>query len=107
VVGCGGDDEGSGGAGGTDPDVQAILDLTGDVTAGSTVYTQTCGISSCHGPSGNDGLATAGDLPTLIPSLSDESIVSTVIKGKGSMPAQGALTDQNVADVLAYVNDRW
>jgi mono/diheme cytochrome c family protein len=102
ALGCGGDDEtGSSGGG----EVDAILALSGNSAAGSAVYTQTCGISSCHGSSGNNGSQTAGDLPVAVPAASDSSIVTTVIKGQDSMPAQGALEDQQVADVLAYLRD--
>ena len=106
AVGCGGDDESGSGGGGNSSRVDDIKALTGNAMAGQSRFQAVCGISSCHGPNGNDGDATAGDLPALVPTLSDDSIISTVIDGTGSMPAQ-TLDDQQVADVLAYVRDTW
>jgi len=107
LVACGGDDGGEGGEGGVNPRTADVLDLTGDSTEGADVYTNTCGISSCHGPNGNDGSATAGDLGTLVPMLDEEQMVTTVLDGNGSMPPQSFLSDQDIADVVAYARERW
>ena len=82
-------------------DVEAILTLTGDETAGASVFSSTC--SACHGADGDSGYAA--DLTSVVPARSDERIIEAVIYGDGSMPAQSALTDQEVADVLAYCRD--
>ncbi len=109
TVGCGGDDEGtsSGGGGGNTSRVDAIAALDGNVTGGQTVYSQTCGLTSCHGPNGNDGAANAGDLPTLVPTKTKEEIIDIVINGTGDMVPQSQLSDQQVADAVAYVQDQW
>jgi mono/diheme cytochrome c family protein len=100
VVGCGGDDETGSGGGGNGSRLDDIKALTGNATAGTTVYTTTCGISSCHGPNGNDGDANSADLTS---GFSQDAIISAVIDGLGSMPAQSQLSDQQVADATAYV----
>ena len=46
----------------------------------------------------------ASNLAELVPASDDAMIVNTFLNGKGSMPAQSALSDQELADVLAYVN---
>lgn len=44
-------------------------------------------------------------LDTSVPSASDMQLVNSLLNGKGSMPAQSNLTDQQLADILAYVTD--
>lgn len=101
---CGGDDSGSGG--GDSSPVQGILDKipNADVQNGENVYLSLCGTSACHGPNGDDGASNAGDLPSAVPSLSDEEIAIVVVEGQGSMPPQSQLDEQTVADVIAYLN---
>lgn len=105
AVGCGGDDDES--AGGETPpaatDTQAAAP-EGDAAAGKTVFTASCG--SCH------TLADAGTSGTTGPNLDDlapsfETVQQQVISGGGAMPAfgeDGILTDQQIADVSAYVS---
>jgi mono/diheme cytochrome c family protein len=89
-------------SGGTDPGNSAILDLTGDASAGETVFTSgTCSTASCHGADGISGTAPA--LSSTVPGLSDDGIINSVLDGKGSMPPQD-LSDQEMADVLAWLN---
>ena len=97
---CGEKDTGtdSGGDSGAS-EVDAILALTGDATAGATVFSNTC--AGCHGADGASGYAA--NLVEEIPSKDDAFIVNIIINGDGGgMPAQD-LSDQEVADVLAYV----
>ena len=80
----------------SDP-VDAILALTGDSAAGMTIYSDNCAI--CHGDSGEGG--TGEPLNVTIPT---ETIVETVYYGEGIMAAYSeTLTDQEIADVTAYV----
>ena len=90
-----GDDSGAG-----DSEVDAILALTGDATAGATTFSNVC--AGCHGADGASGYAA--NLVEVAPTLDDAVIVGTIINGDstGGMPAQD-LSDQEVADVLAYV----
>jgi mono/diheme cytochrome c family protein len=73
----------------------------GDPVAGKPVFTENCG--SCH------TLADAGTTGTLGPDLDslapDEATVNAqVTNGGGSMPAfGGTLSEQQIADVSAYV----
>lgn len=96
----GGDESGGEGGGRVD----TILGLSGTSAAGQTVFTNNCGVASCHGADGNmPGTADTKRLDEEIPSLSDAQIVDVIINGEGLMPPQTALSDQQVADVLAYV----
>ena len=78
------------------------LDLKGDPTAGKAVFTS-AGCVGCH------TLADAGATGTVGPNLDDakpdtELVVTRVTKGMGGMPPfAGQLTDQQIADVAAYV----
>ncbi|MCK6506454.1 cytochrome c [Myxococcota bacterium] len=98
TLACGdkdGDD--SGGTGGTYDD---ILALTGDSAAGATVFGDTC--AACHGA---DGTGDSGpSLVDAVPGYGDEDLLSIMLEGKGSMGAV-ALSDQEAADVLAYLNE--
>ena len=85
---------------GTLPD--AAPEVTGDPTAGKAVFTS-AGCVGCH------TLADAGATGTVGPNLDEakpdsELVVTRVTKGMGAMPPfAGQLTDQQIADVAAYV----
>lgn len=81
--------------------IEAILALPGDVTAGEAVFAR-CAAASCHGPDGNSG--SGSPLSDEVPDLSDEGLVDVVLGGEEAMPPQ-ALTDQEMADVLAYLRE--
>jgi mono/diheme cytochrome c family protein len=101
LAGCGdkGDDSGGGDGGGGD--------LVGDPVAGATIYTQTCGRTDCHGADGSgSGSAEAADLADEVPSLTDAEIKSVIQNGFESMAPQG-LSDQEVADVIAYLREQF
>jgi mono/diheme cytochrome c family protein len=78
------------------------LKLEGDPTAGKAVFTS-AGCGGCH------TLADAGTNGTVGPNLdeakpSKELVVTRVTKGMGPMPPfADQLTDQQIADVAAYV----
>ncbi len=103
--GCddGGGDGDSGDSGGEDR-ASAILAIEGDASAGATVFTSAgCSIESCHGADGLSGAASPS-LDMSVPNADDAQIVNTLLNGKGSMPSHANLTDQQLADVLAYVS---
>lgn len=82
----------------TGPD--AVLALEGDAAAGEELYTTHC--SACHGDDGNSG--TVGED---IAGEGDEEMASAMWNGKedGEMPSfQETLTEQEMADIIAYVN---
>ena len=86
----------------TDTSDLPALKLKGDPTAGKAVFTS-AGCVGCH------TLADAGATGTVGPNLdaakpSTELVVTRVTKGQGAMPPfAGQLTDQQIADVAAYV----
>jgi mono/diheme cytochrome c family protein len=76
----------------------------GDPAAGKEVFLGTAGCGSCH------TLADAGTSGTVGPNLDDaqpseDLVVDRVTNGAGAMPPfQGTLTEQQIADVAAYVS---
>jgi menaquinol-cytochrome c reductase cytochrome b/c subunit len=81
-------------------DVDAILELEGDPAAGETLFAANC--ASCHGAD-----ATGGSGPDLTGEDEDEEFVEYVLNGDGDMPAfEGDLTDQEIADILAWVKEQ-
>ena len=78
---------------------QVILTLTGDAENGSTLYASNC--QACHGYDGGGG--SAG---TSLQGMNfTEELVTSVLDGKNYMPAFGSfLTDQDIADLIAYVD---
>jgi mono/diheme cytochrome c family protein len=91
-----------GGGGGETTTPKTPSTPSGDATAGKQVFA-TAGCTSCH------TLADAGATGTVGPNLDDakpgtELVVTRVTKGQGAMPPfAGQLTDQQIADVAAYV----
>jgi len=87
-----------------------ILELTGDPSNGETVYTDNC--ATCHAASGlgtndPDTPGTGADLTTAAGnSDGDKEYVGYILDGNGEMtPFADILSDQDIADVLAYVHD--
>lgn len=98
-LGCGDDDHDESPT--PDERIDAILGLTGDSAAGKVVHDSNC--VACHGATGGGGSGPA--LTEEIPHHTDTQIVSIIVYGEGSMQAQSALTDQEVADVLTYCRE--
>jgi disulfide bond formation protein DsbB len=108
---CGGDDgeTSSGGGGGGEA-------AAGDAAAGQETFSSSC--ASCHGP-GGEGLPDLGkDLTTseFVSGQTDDELVAFIKVGRDSsdpanttgvaMPPKGgnpALTDDQLADVVAYI----
>lgn len=78
--------------------------LKGDTARGETVYANSCGSSSCHGA---DGVGPAPSLPDELSHHGDGFFARVILEGDGDMPPQSELTDQEVADVIAYMRQRW
>ncbi len=74
-------------------------DLVGDATAGEVVWTAQ-GCLGCHGADGRGGSA-GKDLVTAAANAAEFS--TTVLEGDGLMPSFPDLSDQDVADLRAYV----
>lgn len=81
--------------------IDTVLALDVDETAGAGVFANTCGNAACHGSDGNSGPAV--DLGEHIPEHGADELACIVLAGSGDMPSQSGLTDQELADVLAYV----
>lgn len=76
--------------------VTTINGLKGDTTAGKSVYTNSC--SSCHGTDAKSGSAREN-----LPSKNASTAYAQIIDGEGSMPSFSDLSDQDIANVWAYV----
>ena len=96
LAGC---DKGSDSAGG---------DLVGDPVAGETVFQNTCAEAKCHGPdgSGSDPKSDAADLAKVVPTKSDAEI-ETIIQNGFALMAPVDLSDQETADVIAYLRQEF
>lgn len=79
-----------------DPRADAIAKLTGDAAAGKVTYTGQC--ASCHGADAKSG--TAGKNIT---GESNAEAYNQILAGGGGMPAFTSLSDQQIANVWAYV----
>jgi len=84
------------------PPSQPVTNLKGDPTAGKAVFAS-AGCGGCH------TLKDAGTTGTVGPNLDDKKpplalVLQRVTYGKSPMPAfKGQLTQQQIADVAAYV----
>lgn len=84
---------------------QTILSMTGVSATGQTVYLQQC--VSCHGAAG-DAVTPNTDNKSMVAYVkanTAESVVNIVINGvpMTAMVSFAALSDQNMADLFAYV----
>jgi mono/diheme cytochrome c family protein len=85
--------------GGKDDRVDEILALDGDADAGAEVFASTC--AGCHGADGGGGSG-----PNLQGEDEVEEVTEVVLYGEEEMPGfDGDLTDQEIADVVAYVTE--
>ncbi|MFQ5615252.1 MAG: c-type cytochrome, partial [Anaerolineales bacterium] len=95
---------------------QAVAEGQADVANGKTIYDGLC--IACHGPDGTGIEGLGKDLTTseLVKSKSDQELVEFIKEGRPAthpdnttgidMPPKGgnpSLTDQDLADVVAYV----
>lgn len=83
--------------------VEDILALTGDTTNGQAVFDARC--VNCHPADGSQGIGTS--LSEALPTNTDEESLDFIINGGDGMPAAGDLSDQDIADLLAYINGEW
>jgi mono/diheme cytochrome c family protein len=96
LVACSSDDSGADG----DADrASTIAGLTGDATGGESVYSTNC--TSCHGTDAKSGSENM-DVAAFARSSKDAAIAQ-ILEGGDGMPSFEALTDQQVADVVAYL----
>jgi quinohemoprotein ethanol dehydrogenase len=97
--------QGTGHAGETPPTTTksntTTANTAGSAAAGATVFAQNC--ATCHGVAGKGG--NGGPDLTTIPSARDlDTVLAQVKNGGGGMPPfSGTLSEQQIADVAAYV----
>jgi mono/diheme cytochrome c family protein len=102
VAGCGGDEEASPTE--TETTTEASGGFQGDPVAGKEVFIGSAGCAGCH------TLADAGSTGAIGPNLDEakpsaDLVVDRVTNGLGVMPSfEGQLTEQQIADVAAYVS---
>jgi mono/diheme cytochrome c family protein len=75
-------------------------DLVGDATAGEIVWSDSS-CASCHGADGISGSAGKNIVDVAANEASEFS--SVVLNGEGTMPAFPDLTDQDIADLRAFI----
>lgn len=74
--------------------------ITGDAAAGGKIFTSTC--AGCHGANAEGGF---GPKLAGAPIVNDaEQFASTVKNGRGGMPPYPQLSDQDLADLRAYLS---
>ena len=84
-----------------DPDrVAKVLELTGSAANGGPVYVRAC--QSCHDADGN---GTSQPMSALVPAETDEGLADVV--AGGNHVAASAMTDQEAADLMAYLRQTW
>tara|TARA_B100001964_G_C14086501_1_gene532792 strand:+ start:318 stop:698 length:381 start_codon:yes stop_codon:yes gene_type:complete len=103
IPACGSESDGDSDTG-TDTGGVSVADiaaLTGDATAGETVYTNSCAF--CHTATGAENGSTPA-LTDRVSALSRDAMIENVLTGQGSMPGfASTLENQQIADVVAYV----
>jgi mono/diheme cytochrome c family protein len=99
---CDGDEGGEGSCNEQESNrVDTILSLGGDETTGADTFTTTCGSSGCHGSDGDSG--PGPHLSNEIPEFTVDGLTCLLLTGYDDMPSQASLSDQQLADVVAYV----
>lgn len=79
--------------------VDDVLALEGDPQTGAAFFSDSC--ERCHGPDGNGD----GQGPELVGAgLQRRDIVEAVLKGPWRMPSFSDESDQELADVTAFVD---
>ncbi len=78
-----------------DADSKAVTSLTGDEVNGEVLYDANC--AACHGAS-----AEGASGPAIYDEDADD-FVEAIQYGEGSMPAFPDFSDQDIADVIAFV----
>jgi len=78
----------------------AIAGLDGDRAEGEGVFTAQC--KACHGADAT-GLDSAANLIEVTPNMTDEAFATVLLSGKGAMPAWDSLSNETLADVMAYI----
>jgi quinohemoprotein ethanol dehydrogenase len=95
----GGEEEGA--KGGEEESKEVEAGGAGDAAAGAEVFANNCSI--CHGSKGTGGNG-GPDLRTMPKAKTESGAIEQVTNGGGGMPAfNGSLSEEEIADVAAYV----
>ena len=73
----------------------------GDRASGERLYNAMC--ASCHGGRG-EGTPAGSDMST-VPGMSNQELWDVIVYGTDGMPAYPELTDRDVADLIAWMNE--
>jgi|HubBroStandDraft_6_1064221.scaffolds.fasta_scaffold926992_2 mono/diheme cytochrome c family protein len=81
----------------------------GDAAAGKDVFTKRCAM--CHGPDATGDTPMAKALGATIPDfrsktvqdMTDADLKKQILEGKNKMPPQSGLSDDDIANVIAYI----
>ena len=95
LVACAGTSSSSGGTSNADRSA-AIAKLSGSATQGKTPFTQNC--VTCHGTDAKSGSAAKN-----LPAESASSAFTQILEGGGGMQSFSSLSDQDIANIWAYV----
>jgi len=76
-----------------------LKEIVADYSAGKTIYEKTC--QACHQANG-EGLGEA--FPGLKGKACDVNIVTNGVEGTAMMAYKATMSDQEIADVINYVN---
>jgi len=89
------------------PPITPVADIEGDPNVGVLLFDENCTV--CHGLTGEGriGATLAKDWPSIRPDLTVRNVISNGVSGS-VMPAWsqangGPLTDQEIADITAYI----
>ncbi len=86
---------------------QTIAALTGVAATGQTLYMQQC--VSCHGPAGDATTASTDNksMVAYVKANNAETVIGILVDGvpSTSMVSFAALSNQNLADLYAYVKN--
>jgi mono/diheme cytochrome c family protein len=87
------------GCGASSERAEQIANLTGDPSAGASLYITHC--ERCHGEDGQSGSAGVDLVGEL--HHGDAELIDVMILGKESMPSFSQQSDQELADLLAHL----
>ncbi|MBV72389.1 MAG: hypothetical protein CMH52_13780 [Myxococcales bacterium] len=82
---------------------QRILDISdrqSDIEAGSTIFETYC--TACHGSDGN-GTTDGPNLETRNVIRTKQDLIGVLLDGRGNMPSWDGLDDQELADLVAFL----
>lgn len=96
--GWGGGSSGGGSSGGSSSgDSGSASSASGDTSSGASLYASYC--ASCHGSDAQGGYG-----PALAGISDSNAVIDMILNGGDGMPSfSGSLSDQDIADILAYL----